>query len=323
MGLTNFPNGISSFGVPIVPAAAPDVIAGEVFYVCATAATGGKWLAGVDDPSCGSAEKPFATIDYAIGKCVASRGDVIYVLPGHTEAVAAAGGIACDVAGISIIGLGNGSLRPTITLGTSTAASITVSAANIKIKNLIFIANLDNVATCFTVSAKDCTIDGCEFRDTANNKHFLSHILTNAVANSCDGLTIINNKAFQLAVAATAFISILENNDRVTIKHNLVVSASTADVGHFIIMSSKNLTNTEISYNRLIVTGAANASVGIFMTGSGTGMTGSCDNNYVSSLDTTGALFCTATITFGLFENKLTGAVGASGLLWPAADNPA
>jgi hypothetical protein len=59
------------------------------------------------------------------------------------------------------------------------------------------------------------------------------------------------------------------------------------------------------------------------MTGSSATSTGVCARNYASSLDTTGALFCTATLTFSLFENYYTGAVANSGLLWPAADNPA
>lgn len=316
MSTYSFGKGVPTYnGIPMIGGTTLPFTTGKYIWVSSVIGSNGN--------TGKSPTKPVATINKALDLATASNGDVIVCMPGHAESVAAAGGIAIDVIGVQVVGCGSGALRPTITLGTATAASITVTAANVTVENIIFIANLDNVATCFTISAKDCTIANCEFRDTANNKHFLSHILTDAVANSCDGLTIINNKAFQLATAATAFISILEDNDRVTIKNNFVVSASTADVGHFIIMSSKNLTNSEISRNRLIVTGASNASVGIFMTGSGTGMTGSCDNNYVSSLDTTGALFCTATITFGLFENYLTGAVNASGLLWPAADNPA
>ena len=323
MSLTKYPNGISVYGVPVVPSASPDVVTGEVFYVGATAATGGKWLAGVDDPSCGSFQQPFATIDYAIGKCTASRGDVIYVLPGHTESVAAAGGIACDIAGISIIGLGKGTTRPTITLATAATASVTVSAADITLKNLIFVANLDNMATCFTVSAKDCTIDNCEFRDTSDALHFLSCILTNTTNNGADGLTVTNCKRFGLAAASTAFVSILANEDRVTLNNNLYVGAgATGNVGHFLIMADKVVTNAEIAYNKLILPAASSVSVGTFMTGSATTMTGVVHNNYVASIDTTAALFCTATMTFGMFENYQTGVLANSGLIWPAADTP-
>jgi hypothetical protein len=60
----------------------------------------------------------------------------------------------------------------------------------------------------------------------------------------------------------------------------------------------------------------------MFMTGSATTMTGVVYNNYVASIDTTSAIFCTATMTFGMFENYQTGVLANSGLLWPAADTP-
>lgn len=290
--------------------------------------TGGKciWVSSVvgSDGNTGkSSAKPVATIDKALDLATDDKGDVIVCMPGHAESIAVAGGITVDKSGVFIIGLGKGSLRTTITVGTATSATIVVSAANVTIKNFIFKGNLDNVATCFTISAAECTIDGCEFRDVASNKHFLSCILTSAVANACDGLTVKNCKRFGLAAANTAFISILEGNDRVTLNNNLVVdAAATGNVGHFVILADKNITNAEIAYNKLILPAASAISVGIFMTGSGTGQTGVVHNNYVHSIDTTSALFCTATLTFGLFENYQSGLVNGSGLLWPAADTP-
>lgn len=316
MSGSRFPNGVYSYGVPLLPTPT-QVVTGNVWWV------GSAATYNADAPGYGTKEKPFKTIDYAIGKCTASNGDAIYVLPGHTEAVAAAGGITLDVAGVSIYGLGKGSLRPTVTLGTATTASVVVSAADCLIDNILFVANLDNVATCFTISGKDCTIQNCEFRDTSSALHFYSCILTSATNNEADGLQVLNCKRTALATGSLAFISILGNNDRVRIINNVVDSAGTGDVGHFIIMSSKVMKGAEISWNRMTITGDAAATVGIFATGSSTTSTGVVNNNYVFSLDTTGALFCTATLTFGLFENYVTGAVNASGLLWPAADNPA
>jgi len=307
--------------VPVIPGY-NEQITGNVYYVGSTA--GSNWFAGVDAPECGSKVTPFKTIDYAIGKCSSGNGDVIFVLPGHTEAVAAAGGIACDVADVSIIGLGRGAKRPTVTLATATTASVTVSAANVTVKNIIFVANLDNVATCFTVTGKDALIEDCEFRDTSAALHFLSCILTGTTDNGADGLSVINCKRNGLAVAATAFISMLCNVDRMTIIGNRVVdAAATSDVGHFLIMAAKVATNAEIAYNKLILPAGAAIAVGQFMTGSATTMTGVVHNNYSASIDTTSALFCTATMTFGMFENYVTGVLATQGLLFPVADNPA
>lgn len=311
MTLTAFPHGVSSFGVPVIGSGIPPTT-GKYLFVDSN--TGSNSNPGTDP------EQPLDTIDYAIGRCTASKGDVIIVMPGHTESIAAAGGIAADVAGISIIGLGQGSLRPTITLGTATAASFTVSAANVTIDNLLFTSALDNVATVFTVSANDCTIKNCEFRDATDALHFLSCILTGTVDNGADGLAVVNCKRWALAAGALAFVSILGNCNRLLLKDNWVQSAGTGDVGHFVIMAAKVCLDALIIGNICNVLGAANASVGVFMTGDSTTSTGVLAYNLCSSLDTGSELFATATLDFFAFENYYCGTIATSGKLWPAVD---
>jgi len=112
-------------------------------------------------------DAPFATIDYAIGLCTASNGDVIYVMPGHAETLTTAADIAADVAGISIIGLGTGATRPTITFGsTDNAATWTVSADNVRIANVILVCNDDGLTNALVVTGDNADID-IEFRDTS------------------------------------------------------------------------------------------------------------------------------------------------------------
>lgn len=312
MGLTNFPNGISSFGIPVMGTGAGNVPVTLGNYLFVDGST------GVNDPAYGTKSKPYDTIAYAMGK--ASADDVIIVAPGHTETVSAASGITCNVAGVTIVGLGSGSRRPTITLGTATTASVVVSAAGVTIDNILFTSALDNVATCFTVTGKDCIIKNCEFRDASTVLHFLSCILTGTTANGADGLSVVNCKRIGLAAANTAFISILCNCDRLLIKDNWVQDASTADVGHFIIMADKVCLDALIIGNICNVLGATDAAVGIFMTGSSTTSTGVLAYNLCSSLDTTSELFATATLDFFPFENYYTGTIAASGKLWPVVD---
>src|SRR6266508_1487466 len=69
-----------------------------------------------------SPSEALATIDAAINKCVANQGDVIVCLPGHSETITAAGAIACDVAGITVVGLGSGPQRATVLFGAATTA---------------------------------------------------------------------------------------------------------------------------------------------------------------------------------------------------------
>lgn len=109
-------------------------------------------------------DAPLATLDYAIGLCTASKGDTIYVMPGHAETIAAADGFDADVAGIRIIGLGWGALRPTFTYS-ATGSTAAVGAANVWIENIRFKAGISAVVVGLNVEAAgtDVHIKNCEF----------------------------------------------------------------------------------------------------------------------------------------------------------------
>jgi len=124
----------------------------------------------------------FGTIATAIAACTANGNDQILVLPGHTETVVGAAGIAISTAGVTIIGLGNGSDRPTITFTTSVAASFDITAANIKIKNLIFVCGIDAQTAMINVTGADVTFDGCELRTNSGTIGAILGILTAATA---------------------------------------------------------------------------------------------------------------------------------------------
>ena len=64
-------------------------IVGNVYYV--SSSTGSSTGPGF------TPENAYATIDQAIGACTAGNGDVILVMPGHTETLSAAAGIDADV----------------------------------------------------------------------------------------------------------------------------------------------------------------------------------------------------------------------------------
>jgi hypothetical protein len=109
-------------------------------------------------------DSPVATLDYAIGLCTANKGDVIYVMPKHAESFAAADGFDADVAGIKIIGIGWGALRPTFTY-TATGATAAVGAANVSIQGLRFVAGVSAVVVGLNVEAAgvDFQIRDCEW----------------------------------------------------------------------------------------------------------------------------------------------------------------
>lgn len=140
---------------------------GSVVVADQAASTGARFFVhsgtGADSAGYGSTpDKPFATLDYAIGKCTASAGDIIYVMPGHAETYGNGAGFAADIIGVRIIGLGWGGNRPTFTFSHAGAAC-TVSAHSVVIENCRFVAGITAVAAAITVSAADCQFRNCEW----------------------------------------------------------------------------------------------------------------------------------------------------------------
>ena len=130
---------------------------GSIFFVHSGTGTDG---AGYGD----NPDSPLASVDYAIGLCTASKGDVIYVMPGHAESFSAADGFDVDKIGIRIIGLGQGALRPTFTFA-DTDATVAIGAASVHLENMRFVAGLSAVVVGIDIeaAATDCTIKDCEF----------------------------------------------------------------------------------------------------------------------------------------------------------------
>ena len=308
------PNGIINSNSQHLIGAGELFTTGTVFYV--DSVTGSNGNKGTDP------KLPFATVDAAISACTANKGDTVVVMPGHAETVTATS-IALDVAGVTIVGYGNGLKRPAFTFGAA-AATITVTGANCGWSGCHFIGNFLDVASAFTLgAAKDFSLINNTFVDNSSALGFLSIVVTNATANAADGLTVVGNEWTGLDVSPNAFVSILEANKRITITDNYVFSAATNDVGHFITLAAFNILSAKIQRNVLIVTGSTGATVGIFLTGCGTASLGVVSDNFISSLDTTTELIATAGTGLDFFRNEYTGVADKSGYILPAIDSAA
>jgi len=137
-------------------------------------------------------DNPVATIDYAVGLCTAGAGDVIYVMPGHAESVATS--ITMDVAGVSIIGLGHGHSRPTLTT-TAATDCITVTAADCRIENIIFaVPGIDAVTADINVAGARCSIVNTVHHGSTTDKNKVDIITITATGHDClvDGARIYN-----------------------------------------------------------------------------------------------------------------------------------
>lgn len=160
--LSNYPGGfaagITIRGVPLI-----QTHPGKVFWVDNSSLGSGDVMKSGSNGNKGTFADPFSTVAYAVTQARASKGDIIFVKPGHAETIAAStawGGTA----GVAIVGLGQGSNRPTFTFS-ATGSSVTVAGNNILLHNLLFISSIDAVVLVLNVSGADVTLSDIEYRE--------------------------------------------------------------------------------------------------------------------------------------------------------------
>lgn len=229
-----FRTGTAASSVPLI-----SQFNGNVFYV-----DSGSGAATNDGTSW---DKALTTIDAAIGECTANNGDIIVVAAGHAETISAAAGIDADVAGISIIGLGNGDNRPVITFATATAADIDIDAAEILIKNIVFKNNIDSQTIMIDVNAVGFTLEDCEFREGSSKQWLTCIDLDGGTANAVDRTTIRNCKFVSYAAGANNAIKLAEVADEVLVE-DCIIDGDFADAGIH-NPTGKVLTNLRIRNN--------------------------------------------------------------------------
>lgn len=319
--LSNFPNGFAN-GVTIRGLPLCQMHPGKVFYVNNSGVQLPNSL-GKSDANEGSLLKPFATIDYAIGQCVAGRGDIICVAPGHAETLSAASAITVDVAGICILGLGVGNARPTLTYDTAATTSVVVSAANCSIKNIKFVPNYADITTVFDVTtAKYLTIEDCFIGDGATNMNFLNVVDTNTTTAACDGLALINNVWIEPDLATLSLIKMDGTNANCVVECNYVnLGVNDNKSALMTIANGKIVTSLYMVKNRVYRLNTDTATGAILLHTNGSTLTGIVSENFAQHADSGSELLITASSGLGCFNNYNSGVAGASGYLLPAADS--
>ena len=162
---------------------------------------------------------PLATIDAAINKCTASQGDVILVQPGHAETLTAQ--ISLDVIGVSIIGVGEGTLKPQLTIN-AVIDGIDIGAANCRVENIGFAASTAGATSQINVDAANATIEKVHFDIGASD--VLGTITVTASGEIC---TVDDCSVIVTANGCDEWIKVEGVVDLLVVKNNIVSSTST------------------------------------------------------------------------------------------------
>ncbi len=275
---------------------------GSQRYIFVCSVNGSSVATGEDDTF------PISTLDGGIN--AANAGDVIVVLPGHTETITAASGVDIDKDNLKIIGLGYGTQIPTIEFNHADA-TVTVDADNIYIENIRFNSSITSVTVGVDViaGATDCIINRCIFDiDLAATDEFGLCVRFNA---GCHNGAVYNSRFDQDLAAGVAAISITGASDNIQIIGNKFWGDySTAVVNGITTLS----TNVDIGYNLM-----HNGEGGNIGTEPAiellTGTTGTIYNNYIVCNLATKAASIVADTCF-LFENYYNEDVtGTGGLI--------
>lgn len=241
MPISNYPHGFTN-GVAIREFPVLEVQNGnsEVFWVDSNNGSDGNK---------GTFTQPFGTIDYAIGRCTASRGSKIYVAAGHAENVTTATGLIFDVDGIQIIGLGTERNRPRIQFATSTAATALVEGNDVYIKNLEFVCNIASQIVMLNCDAKRTVIENCVFRVGSGTPLDMINI-DGGAANACDGIIIRNCRFYSVVAGADAAVELGEVADGIFIEDCYIYGDFTEASIHN--PTGKTLTDLTISGNTIV-----------------------------------------------------------------------
>jgi hypothetical protein len=136
-----------------------------------------------------------------------------------------------DIAGVKVIGLGWGLMRPTFTITTATSALWSITAGNCWIENILLVSNFLDIASAMTAgaAADGLTPKNVEFRDTSVD---LGALIQLSITADCDDVTIDGCifRQTALTAAATNVIKLAGGCDRLRLTNTTFSAACTDSV---------------------------------------------------------------------------------------------
>lgn len=275
---------------------------------------------GVDDTNHGSTSaEPLATLDYAVGRCVANHGDTIIVAENHAETITGVGGLAFDVAGITVIGLGTYNQRPRFLMDGGTTVTAVISAADVTLQNLVFAAGHASVVACIDITAANATLKALDFRNNTASEMFVTPIKsTSTTDQTASGLRVIGCSWYDIETTPKEFIELNADVDNLIVAHNRICLPAGTVAPLIFVASGKDIKGALVVWNYLQnVTVSGN----LFISTDTTANTGIVAHNRIKHADVTGAhLLITADIGMMPFDNLSTSTATTSGFVLPAID---
>jgi hypothetical protein len=301
--MTNFAKGLRVFGVPVTPGSADEMVYGSVYWVDNSNALSS------DTTSNGTKSRPFATIDYAIGQCTASAGDVIYVGPFHSETITSS--ITMDVIGVKIRGIRYGNQMPTV-IPNAVMNAVTMTAAGSSIANvLLSIPGTDAQTSDINIAAANCSVYSTRhLGSTAGNLNKVDIIVIQSTAT---GLLLDGVEIYNTTTEVPSGIKIAGAAARVTIRNCKVLDEIGFTNGA--IYDAAIATHLMVE-NNVFQNMKANTVVMNFVANS----TGIARFNHVCGRHTTLASNVVTGTGMNFFENRAVEEAAVNGAVIPAAD---
>ena len=247
MPISNYPNGFAN-GVNIRGVPLLNAYSGNVLWVDSGAGSDGNK---------GTFDRPFATVDYAVGQCTANNGDIIMVKPGHVEDFDdTTTGFDADVAGVAIIGMGTGSDRPRFDLNDATS-TLVLGANNVTLKNVVVRPSVTVVAIGITLESgvTGCTIEDVEIAMGEAGDGTDECVKAISLVSGNHDTVIANTKIFAHASCngATHGIHIDAASDRLVLDNVIIdgpystagILEDAAGLNHIVVNCSIDTTGTD------------------------------------------------------------------------------
>jgi hypothetical protein len=310
MPVYTFPYGASAFGVPQIAASySIPISTGNYFWV--SSVIGSNSNSGI------TPQQPFATIKYALSRCVANNYDCVIMMPGHAETISSAAYVT-PVAGTTLCGIGTGSLRPTLTWSLTTS-TIVCSAANLTFQNFLCNNSVTEVVTLFSCSAADITFNGVDYNEGGGAYSVVSFVTGSSACNRLAVQNCFHTTTTITTTAGAGWINLV-GGDGIKIWDNVfmvnrVISSATAGA---IVCLTTPLTNISILRNTIGSMTSSSVVVGISLVACSTGLVA---YNTVANLGKTALAGTIAIANCMGAQNFSVHTVTKNGLLDPVVDS--